>query len=203
MSCSHRADEQVYPPRPHPTRDRLEVTVLRSVSQRTAVLMCAVAIVLTPASEAAGAQAVAAQEAVRTSGDAASRASVEARTRPIYEAATQHGAHQVFALVRDSSVGPDGSLGTEATGVVLDRAIGRIVASSWTATGKYSVEYLPCPRLASDGVRDLRLLRRNRAKGPLAQFHGADRVGTANLFRRSPGPCLRGITGGRRTGSRD
>jgi hypothetical protein len=113
--------------------------VLLSVSQRTAVLMCAVAIVLTPASEAAG--AVAAQEAVRTSGDAASRASVEARTRPIYEAATQHGAHHVFALVRDSSVGPDGSLGTEATGVVLDRAIGRIVASSWTATGKYSVEY--------------------------------------------------------------
>lgn len=115
--------------------------MLRTGSHSTAVLICAVSIVLTPAAETAATQAVAAQDAVRTSGDASRRDAVEARTRAIYEAATQPGAHQVFAFVRDRSIGPDGSLGTEATGVVLDRTIGRIVASSWTAAGKYSAEY--------------------------------------------------------------
>ena len=71
-------------------------------SRRPAVsAMCILAAVLTLASETGAAQAVAPQDAVRTSGDAAGRDAVEARTRRIYEAATQPGAHQVSALVRD------------------------------------------------------------------------------------------------------
>ena len=78
---------------------------------------------------------------LRTLGDPALRAAVDARTRPIYDAAARPDAKRVFLMTRANPLSLEAARGTEATGVVVEGTVGRIVASVWTKSGKYSVEY--------------------------------------------------------------
>jgi len=87
----------------------------------------------------AGAAAAAAEE--RVSGTPSVRSAVDARTRPIYEAASRPAASRRFLFTTDNVLGLPDAVGTEATGEAAGPAGGRLIANVWSKSGRYSAEY--------------------------------------------------------------
>jgi hypothetical protein len=91
------------------------------------------------------ARSSASDDDVLSYGDPSLRAAVDARSRPIYEAAAKPDAKRVFLMTLANPLSLPGAQGTEATGVVVEGAFGRIVVKVWTKRGQYSVEYYRTP----------------------------------------------------------
>ena len=80
----------------------------------------------------------------RQFGDLSLRPKVEARTRSIYDAGSQPEASRRFLFTADNLLAVPGAVGTEAS-ATLGPAGDRLVATVWSKTGKYSVEYYRSP----------------------------------------------------------
>jgi hypothetical protein len=81
----------------------------------------------------------------RVSGNPSLRAAVDARTRRIYDAATRPESRRRFLQTTENLLGAADAVGTEATLAQSPTAGARIVATTWTRQGKYSVEYYCSP----------------------------------------------------------
>jgi hypothetical protein len=80
----------------------------------------------------------------RQFGDVSLRPKVEARTRSIYEAGSRPETSRRFLFTTDNLLAVPEAVGTEASatsGTTGDR----LVATVWSKTGKYSVEYYRSP----------------------------------------------------------
>src|ERR1700730_11956224 len=84
---------------------------------------------------------LAGESQVRTYGDPSLRTMVDARTRTIYEAASDPGSQRMFLITRGNPMSVKDARGTEVTGTMVDGALSRIIATVWTKTGRYSVEF--------------------------------------------------------------
>ena len=132
----------------------------------------------------------------RVSGNPSLRAVIDARTRPIYDALERPESRRTFLQTTENLLNVPDAVGTEATMVVSPTAGARIVATTWTKLGKYSVEVLPLAnRCAALHLRDAHLLRRDEPSRRMAELHGARGLGAPQLFRRAPGNRLRRIAG--------
>lgn len=76
----------------------------------------------------------------RQFGDASLRPRVEVRTRSIYDAGSRPETSRRFLFTTDNLLGIPEALGTEAS-ATFGTTGDRLVATVWSKTGKYSVEY--------------------------------------------------------------
>ena len=78
---------------------------------------------------------------LQTYGDPSLRTAVDARTKAIYDVASDPSSRRIFVITRGNPMRVKEAQGTEVTGTVVDGTIGRIIATVWTKEGKYSVEF--------------------------------------------------------------
>jgi hypothetical protein len=81
------------------------------------------------------------QADVRTYGDPSLRAAVDTHSHSIYDVADKPDAKRISLMTRGNPLSFPGAEGTEATGVLVEGSVGRIVVNVWTKRGRYSVEY--------------------------------------------------------------
>jgi hypothetical protein len=101
--------------------------------------MCLVsAVVITSALFASAADR---DPALRTFGDPSVRKAIDARAQALYQSASKPDAKRVFVITRDNPLALPAVVGTEATGVIVEGVVSRIVTNAWTKRGKYAVEF--------------------------------------------------------------
>jgi hypothetical protein len=83
----------------------------------------------------------AAEAESRVFGTPSLRPTVDARTRPIYDAAAKPDSPRTFLFTSDDLLGVAEAVGTDASGVSAGPAGTRMVATVWSKRGKYLVEY--------------------------------------------------------------
>ena len=99
---------------------------------RISLLFCVVLVAQWPAAASATDE--------RQFGDPALRPKVESRTRPIYDAGSRPETSRQFLFTTENLLAVPNAVGTEANSTA-GSAGDRLVATVWSKTGKYSVEY--------------------------------------------------------------